>query len=63
MCSNLGERAIHNSVISMGNDGSMDSRIERIGLWQIDASRGAKVDLIDVLYIYTHLELYRVILI
>ncbi len=52
MCSNLGERAIHNSVISMGNDGSMDSRIERIGLWQIDASRGAKVDLIDVLYIY-----------
>ena len=38
--------SIHNLVIFLWK--RMDSRIEGRGLWQIDASRGAKVDLIAI---------------
>ena len=44
---------IHNLVIFLWK--RMDSRIEGRGLWQIDASRGAKVDLIAIYLLHIHI--------
>ena len=46
---------IHNLVIFLWK--RMDSRIEGRGLWQIDAIRGAKVDLTAIIYIY-YIDIY-----